>query len=207
MKRMSPTIATGLAICLLLWGTAAGAEEPGDESVAAEETELRQIDEPPDIEQRWRPWQQRLELATAGTMALTAAGGMLVALNQPTLLFDGLCARGEPIFGQYGCDGLNRLHGIGGAATGVLYTSEQVMDRVLPGSPGEPAPSTGARIVDGIHLGGMLLMPLMGFLAAEPQTIGIRPPTDGTFPRTLRSVHASLGMITLGAYLTSLIID
>jgi hypothetical protein len=45
-----------------------------------------------------------LEYTTMGALALTAAGGVIAAINKPTLFGDGKCASGDPIFGDYGCE-------------------------------------------------------------------------------------------------------
>src|SRR5262249_39406080 len=54
-----------------------------------------------------------VKIGTVAALGLTAAGGVIIAVNKPTLFGDGRCRTGGPIFGQYGCDNLPIIHGIG----------------------------------------------------------------------------------------------
>src|ERR1041385_8124221 len=58
-----------------------------------------------------------LSYTTAAALTVTAAGGLVALANQPTLLGEGRCASGNPIFGDYGCEGFSILHGMGGVLT------------------------------------------------------------------------------------------
>lgn len=208
---MRTLVNAGMAVLLvLLWGCATTQGEQDPQQSQADEIGMAAdgyAEETVQAVEKWRPVHRQLQVATASAMVLTAAGGVITYLNLPTLDGDGLCARGRPILGEYGCDGLNRLHGIGGATTLVLYAGEQTMDLVLPILPDQPEPTTASRILDGVHATGMLAMPLLGFLSSEPQTIGIPEQRREGFSRTTRTVHLSAAVVTVGAYITSLFVD
>ncbi|MFB6350197.1 MAG: hypothetical protein ABEK29_00180 [Bradymonadaceae bacterium] len=140
--------------------------------------------------------QRILQYGTAGSLVLTAAGGVITYLNLPTQTGDGLCRTGDPIFGSYGCDGFNTLHGIGGTLELALPNDPERDDADLFDDPAAP-----------VHLGGMALLPLLGIVSHSPEVLGVDATRGDEFPRTVRTIHATLGVVTAGAYLVSWFLD
>lgn len=134
---------------------------------------------------------QTLRLATTGSLLVTATLGTFVALNQPTLLSDGRCHTGSPIFGDYGCHALSGLHGFFAVLSIVLYTSTQAFEFSHSIWPGQDHHGAGFKALSYIHLIGMAIQPIGGLLAVVPQIVGA--PKDGLFARVLRTLHIVLG--------------
>lgn len=160
---------------------------------------------------RLRTWERRLKWATAGALLATATLGTLVAINQPTAFGDGRCFTGSPILGTYGCDrGLSTLHGASGVLSATLYTANGALALTLPGPVGNVSESARPwhRALTYVHLGGIVLQPILGLVSAFPQVIGMQNTAPGdTFPRTTRTIHVCLGYLTVAAYLTTLALE
>jgi hypothetical protein len=154
-----------------------------------------------------------LEYTTAATLALTAAGGVIAAINQPTLFGDGRCASGDPIFGDYGCEGFSMIHGTGGVLTTVSYAATMTVALSVPdrrGGRGEPGPFDHGgfhRAATWVHVVGFAAMPLLGLTGAHPEMLGIEGEDAQGFSETVRTVHAGLGVVTAGAFTTTIFIE
>jgi hypothetical protein len=143
---------------------------------------------------------------------VTTALGTMTAIDQPTRFGDGRCITGHPLLGaDYGCNkGLSTLHGVSGVASATLYTANGVLRLARPESRGSV--SEGAmpayRLLSWVHLGGIVIQPLIGLIAAYPQVIGLSrtAPTD-PFPRNLRTAHILVGYITTAAFLTTVALE
>src|SRR3982751_647323 len=84
-----------------------------------------------------------LEYTTMGALALTAAGGVIAAINQPTLFGEGKCASGDGIFGDWGCEGFGMVHGPAGVLATVSSVATMTVALSVPdrrGGHGEPGP-------------------------------------------------------------------
>ena len=154
-----------------------------------------------------------LEYTTMGALALTAAGGVIAAINQPTLFGDGRCVSGNPIFGDYGCEGFSMIHGTAGVLTTVSYTATMTVALSVPdrrGGLGEPGPFDHGgfhRAATWVHVVGFAAMPLLGLTGAHPEMLGIEGEDAEGFSETVRTVHAGLGVITAGAFTTTVLIE
>jgi hypothetical protein len=153
-----------------------------------------------------------LEITTAASLAVTGALGVITAINRPTLFGAGRCQSGDPVFGNYGCESLSIVHGISGVVSEGLYISTMVLEAVTPDPPWETQESPGwreaRRVLTWVHVGGMILQPLLGMISAYPGIIGVDDPQSRyDFSRTLRTVHMGVGVITATAYLSTLAID
>jgi hypothetical protein len=146
-----------------------------------------------------------LQVSTLGALAVTGGLGVVTALNRPTLLSDGRCYTGDPIFGQdYGCSSLSTLHGIAGISTAVLYAATQTIAWTADDIPTIRRGSPGAhRILSHVHLGGMLIQPLLGIVARYPDVFGIDAGDNSDFSRTLRTIHAGLGVAIAASYIAT----
>ncbi|MCI0569449.1 MAG: hypothetical protein L0Y66_01730 [Myxococcaceae bacterium] len=163
----------------------------------------------PDIE-RLQSIERTLKWSTAGSLLVTAGLGTVTALNVPTLLSPGRCATGNPILGTYGCDrGLSTLHGISGVLSLTLYTANNVLALSLPGPVGNvsDAERPWHRALTYTALVGIVVQPLLGLFASFPQVIGIPPDTQAQFSRTTRSVHITVGYITVAAFIGTLVLE
>lgn len=157
-------------------------------------------------------WGRGLRLGTATALLAATALGTMTAINQPTRFGDGRCITGHPLLGtDYGCNkGLSTLHGVSGVASATLYTANGVLRLARPESRGSVAegamPSYG--FLSWVHLGGIVVQPLIGLIAAYPQVIGLSrtAPTD-PFPRNLRTAHIVIGYITTAAFLTTVALE
>jgi hypothetical protein len=154
-----------------------------------------------------------LEYTTMGALALTAAGGVVAAINQPTLFGDGKCASGDPIFGDYGCTGFSMVHGTLGVLTTVSYVATMTVALSVPdrrGGHGEPGPFDYGgfhRAATWVHVVGFAALPLLGLTGAHPEMLGIADEDAENFSKTVRTVHASLGVVTAGAFTTTVLIE
>jgi hypothetical protein len=158
-----------------------------------------------------RRWERALKWATAGSLVITSTLGTMAAINQPTAFGDGRCITGNPILGTYGCDrGLSTLHGASGVVSTILYTSNGVLALAIPGPIGHvtEAERPWHRGLTYVHLGGIVLQPILGLIAAFPQVVGQShaAPTD-SFPRDMRTAHVILGYVTTAAFLTTLALE
>ncbi len=165
-------------------------------------------------EDRWRSlrgWERTLKWSTAGALLVTSTLGTMAAINQPTAFGDGRCQTGNPVLGTYGCDrGLSTLHGSSGVLSATLYTANGVLALSIPGPVGNvsPAERPWHRALTYVHLGGIVLQPILGLVAAFPTVIGVRDTAPGDpFPRNTRTVHVCLGYVTTAAYLATLALE
>ena len=115
------------------------------------------------------------------------------------------------MLGTYGCDrGLSTLHGASAVLSATLYTADGVLALSLPGPQGNvtPARRPWHRALTFVHLGGIVVQPVLGLVSAFPQVIGVRgrAPSD-PFPRNLRTTHVILGYVTTAAFLATLALE
>jgi hypothetical protein len=158
-----------------------------------------------------RRWERALKWSTAGALVATSTLGTIAAVNQPTIFGDGRCQTGHAVLGTYGCDrGLSTLHGTSGVVAATLYTANGVLGLAIPGPKGNVSKSERPwhRALTYVHLGGIVLQPLLGLVSAYPQMIGVRDtaPVD-PFPKNLRTAHVFLGYVTTAAFLTTLALE
>jgi hypothetical protein len=148
-----------------------------------------------------------LEWATLGLLAGSAAGGLVATLNQPTLFGEGRCARGEGIFGDYGCDGFSIVHGGAGVLTTLSYTATRLIGWGLEDA-GVRRPGPLQRALGWTHLVSMALQPALGIVGGQPQVLGITDPDRArSFSESVRTIHVVTGLLTLGTFAASTLLD
>jgi hypothetical protein len=156
-------------------------------------------------------WGSTLRWSTAASLVVTSTLGTMAAINQPTTFGDGRCITGDPVLGEYGCNrGLSTLHGSAAVLSVTLYTANAVLALSAPESRGTVAESAKPvyRALSWVHLGGIVVQPVLGLVAAFPQVIGkSQSVTTDQFPRNLRTVHLFIGYITTAAFLTTTILE
>jgi hypothetical protein len=135
----------------------------------------------------------------------------MAALDQPTRFGDGRCLTGHPVLGEYGCDrGLSTLHGSAAVMSVILYTANGVLGLAAPESRGDVAPGARPvyRALTWVHLGGIVVQPILGLVSAFPQVVGRSrsAPTD-MFPRNLRTAHVVIGYVTTAAFLSTVALE
>jgi hypothetical protein len=139
-----------------------------------------------------------LQKTGLGTLAMTGAIGVALMANKATLFSDGLCAAGNPVFGQFGCDGSLSLLHFGFAATtlGLFVTSEIIATQleVSPYEVADPMMARTRRALLWTNVALFSVQPVLGLLSAHPALIGIPPDALHTFSRVLRTVHFGVGL-------------
>lgn len=150
-----------------------------------------------------------LQWTTAGSLLLTGTLGTLVAMNKPTLFGEGRCAKGgpEPIFGEYGCEGLSVVHGLSAILSTVLYTATVTTEFAAFDWPGRNDHGTGYKVASAVHLAGMGVLPIVGIVAAVPMVLGMEMDEAGWFQRIMRTLHLSFGYVTVGTYMATAAIE
>jgi hypothetical protein len=156
-----------------------------------------------------------LGIATFATLTVTEVLGLFAAINQRTLLGPGECrAGGSPILGtEFGCNGLSALHGVFGFATVTLYTTTGIYALSMPdperAAEGSSRGATKLRIhkaLAWVHAIGMVAMPVLGFVAANPNAFGIHD-VSGDYAAGLRTAHQFLGFVTWGALGAAMVVE
>jgi hypothetical protein len=199
---------------LSLVGVARAAEGPGEEADPVVGQEPRREGRPI-VEHRASLLRahRTLEYTTATALVLTAAGGVIAAINKPTLFGDGRCVSGDPIFGDYGCNGFSLIHGTGGVLTTASYVATMTVALSVPKLPdgrGEPGPFDHGgfhRAATWVHVVGFAAMPLLGLTGAHPEMLGINGDDAQSYSETVRTVHAGVGVLTAGAFATTILIE
>lgn len=149
-----------------------------------------------DVDDHWASTRKTLKWSTLISLGITGSLGTIVAVNRPTLLGEGRCVTGNPVFGDFGCGELSTVHGMSAAVSMVLYTASEVLN--LTTAPVQRHSSTH-RIFKGVHRIGMIALPVAGIIARFPGVLGIDG-NSANFSKTLRTIHMGTGYVTALAY-------
>lgn len=156
-------------------------------------------------------------IGTWSALLVTEVLGTISAINQDTWFGTGACASGRPddaVFGSYGCGGLRSLHLTFAFITTGLYITSGVLALAAPDPERASASGDGAarrlrvhKALSWVHATGMILMPLLGILASNPEIV-MGSGADGAssrqdFSRAMRSVHEIVGYTTFAAFSTA----
>jgi hypothetical protein len=145
-----------------------------------------------------------LQKTGLGTIAVTGALGVALAMNRPTLFGEGRCNTGNPIFGQYGCVYLPIVHFFVAASTLLLFTATEIVAQEMPSNPYEFEEDLdkrdAMRTLRWVNVGFFAATPVLGLLAAHPGLIGIPEHIRPQFSRILRTIHLGLGIGTATTY-------
>lgn len=158
-------------------------------------------------------------LGAWGSLAVTTLFGTVLAVNRETWFGGGNCAAGAGVFGSYGCgEGLVGLHEAFTVLTTSLYVTSGVIAATAP-DPDRAAsrddPTSRAlrlhKALAWVHGAGMVLLPILGILAAHPEVVGIDPVSDATtyrdFRSSMRSIHTIVGYTTFVTFSVSAVLD
>jgi hypothetical protein len=154
-----------------------------------------------------------LQKTTLVSIGVTGALGLVTAYNQATVFGKGQCSTdsGKPLFGKWGCDGLNVLHGIAGIATTGLFIATEVVAVSMPISPYDDASSStktdAMKTLRWINIGLVGVQGVMGLIAAYPQVIGIPVSARPAFSAILRTIHIGTGVTFAGTYTATAILQ
>ncbi len=133
-----------------------------------------------------------------GTLAVTGALGFMLFANKETLFGDGLCASGNALGGDFGCNGgLSVLHFVFAASTLGLFVAQEVIAAKMDPSPYETGDSAKDRAMNGLRwatVGLFAAQPVLGLIAAHPGIVGVPTEHRAMVSRVLRTVHFGVGL-------------
>jgi hypothetical protein len=132
------------------------------------------------------------------TLAVTGALGVALAVNRPTLVSDGRCETHEGVFGEFGCGpGLTVTHFVFAASTLVLFVTSEILAEKMEVNPYDVGDFERVRAMRNLrwaNVGLFAVQPVLGFLSAHPEVIGIQSGSRGMFSRVLRTIHLGVGL-------------
>lgn len=164
---------------------------------------IAEFDAGPD--ERWKSINQGLRRSTLAGLWIATSLGTIGIINRPTLFGEGRCETGGPILGEYGCGPSTTLHGITAATSVVLFTASEVIT-LTTGDMREY--SRARRVLTWVTRAGMMALPLVGIVSRFPDVIGINDPENQrAFGRTVRTLHAGAGYVTVAAYTATFFLD
>ncbi len=155
-------------------------------------------------QRRLEDWHSATQKAGLVTLGIAAGLGMPLMANKETLLSEGLCKAGDPMFDEFGCNGgLSILHFGFAAATLGLFIATEIIAMEMNPSPYE----TGNSTIDGaggalrwVNVGLFAVQPVLGLLAAHPGLIGVPEAHRAAVSRVLRTIHFSIGLGLVSTY-------
>ncbi len=151
-------------------------------------------------------------IAAWGSLVATEVFGTIMAFSRDTWFGDGAC-NGSAFADRHTfvCGStIRNIHSVLAFTTVGLYTTAGILAVSAPdpdrASVGNDRPARRLRlhkILAWVHAGGMILMPFLGIMSANPQIVGIDPATDTQgaldFQRGMRTIHEIVGFTTLSA--------
>jgi len=154
-------------------------------------------------------------LAAWGSLLVTEVFGTIQLLNQPSAFGDGAC-RTSP--DRFGCGDtynlVSGLHQVFAFTTVGLYTTAGVIAVTAPdpdnASVGDNLAARTLRrhkTLAWIHAAGMVLMPILGVLSANPDLLGVSDEGRADFASNMRTVHALVGYTTFAAFTAAGILE
>ena len=159
-----------------------------------------------------------LGISTWGSVVTTQALTTVLALNRPTLFGPGACSASPTAATDSGCGpALVGVRDFTGLISDVLYTATAMyaismlrLDR-MGGSSGRSRVALDMhKGTVYLHLAAMVLLPILSFLAENPEAIGLghrgTPQVDG-YQSAMRSVHLLVGFVAVGALTTAMILE
>lgn len=154
-------------------------------------------------------WHRPLGIATWGAMTATVALGTIQYYNLYGVfsnLEDSPCVQGTAVFGQGQCHGTPWLHAGAAGLTTALYTATFSLAMLMPDpdnladGPGDYAATLRMhKLLRWVHFGGMVAQAVLGFIVANPQTVGLSRSEDYGALQALSTVHLGTGLVTWGA--------
>ncbi len=153
--------------------------------------------------------------AAWGSLLVTEVFGTIHLLNQASWFGDGAC-RTSP--DRFGCGDtynlVSGLHQTFAFTTAGLYTAAGVIAATAPdpdnASVGNDLAARTLRrhkTLAWVHAAGMVLMPILGVLSANPDLVGVSDEGRDGFVRGMRSVHALVGYTTFAAFTAAGILE
>ncbi len=152
-------------------------------------------------------------IAAWGTMVATEVLGTMLAVARPTWFGDGTCAGGG---GGFECGAaMTPIHETLAFLTTGLYTTAGILAIAAPDPDGASVGSDRAartlrlhKTLAWVHGAGMVLLPLLGIVAAAPSIVGAQDShTQDVVARTFRTVHTVVGYTTFAALSWSMYLE
>ncbi len=197
MSTMAGCVGVALASCALTMGPAAWAQEPPPAHAGPlAQAGARDLGTQNDV-------RRGVKAATIGALGATAGLGLVLALNRPTWFGEGRCEEGDPVLGDYGCNELSLLHGVGAITSLVGYTASMTLDATTPRPP--PRKPALHRALTYVHVGGLVAAPVLGLIGSYPTVFGLRDSED--LKRGLRTVHMTTAVLSFAAFTTTVALD
>lgn len=150
--------------------------------------------------------QTRSTVQKAGlvTLGLTAATGAILMVNKPTLFSDGLCRQEKGIGGAFGCGGgLTLVHLAFALSSATLFVAQEILAEQMNPNPyyvGDASKQSAMQTLRWTTIGLYAAQPILGFLAAHPQLLGIPGEHRMAVAKWLRTIHFAVGVGIGGTY-------
>jgi hypothetical protein len=147
-------------------------------------------------------------IAAWSTMLVTEALGTIQMVNQDTWFGRGNCASDPRSFACEQTSLVQSLHETFAFITTGLYTTAGVLAVAAP-DPDHAAEGNGGaesrlrlhKTLAYVHGAGMILLPILGILSANPQVFGINDNNArADFSRATRTIHGLLGFATFATF-------
>ncbi|MBL8605026.1 MAG: hypothetical protein JNK72_24065 [Myxococcales bacterium] len=154
-------------------------------------------------------------IAAWGSMLVTEVLGTIRFIQSPSWFGDGSCRSDLNAFGCENASMITGFHQAFAFITTGLYTTAGVIAATAPdpenASVGEDLAARTLRrhkTLAYVHAAGMILMPILGVLTANPQVLGIDTPSGReSFQRNMNSIHALVGYSTFAAFTAAGILE
>lgn len=197
MSTTAACVGVALASCALTMGPVAWAQaEPTAQAGPLAQAGVQDLGTQNDA-------RRGVKVATIGALGATAGLGLVLALNKPTWFGEGRCEEGHPVLGDYGCNELSLLHGMGAITSLVGYTASMTLDATTPRPP--PKEPALHRALTYVHVGGLVAAPLLGLVGSYPTVFGLRDSEE--LKRGLRTVHMTTAVLSFAAFTASVALD
>jgi hypothetical protein len=146
-------------------------------------------------------------IATWGSFLATMAVGTIQAVNQDTWFGRGACSSDPNAFACRESSYVTGLHQLLAFTSTGLYVTSGVIAASAPdpenAASGDDAPSRRLALhktLAWVHGIGMILLPVLGVLSANPQIFGVTDPeARADFGRAMRTIHLFTGYATFTA--------
>jgi hypothetical protein len=149
-------------------------------------------------------------ISTLASLVVTEFLGTFLMLNRPTVFGDGTGCQCDLGLGG----ALTPLHELSAFITVGLYATTGIFALSMPdpehASVGNDRRARTLRLHKAlalVHLGGMILQPILGILSYSPSVFGIQDNAHGDFGRDIRTIHAGVGYVTLAALATAMAVE
>lgn len=158
----------------------------------------------PARQQQLDDWHSATQKTALATLGITTSLGFSLFANKESLFTDGLCKAGDPMMGDFGCNGgLAIVHFVFAGATLAFFIASEIIATQMNPSPyetGDARRDGASSTIRWVNVGLFSLQPLLGLIAAHPGLIGIPSEHRATVSRWLRTAHFGVGLGIMSTY-------